>query len=109
VVFASIFVTGTLGVRVVILRARGGGRPHAVRVTRVALLITASVATGGVVAAAMTGTLPWAALVAAAPGLVLAVSLALRPPPPTRLRLVGWLLVSTSAAAALVMIAALPR
>jgi hypothetical protein len=105
VVFAAIFVTGTLAVRLVVLRARAGGNPRAVRTTRVLLLITATGAAGGMVAAAIHATLSWTTLLAAAPGLLLAISLAILPVAPARLRLIGWLLVSTSAAAAIVLTA----
>ena len=109
VVFATVFVTGTLAVRLVILRARAGGNPGAVRSTRAVLMLVLATATSGMAAAIATATLPWATLPAAAPGLLLALSLAIRPVSPTRLRLVGWLLVSTSAAAVLILIAALAR
>ena len=42
------------------------------------------------------GLLPWTTLAAVLPGVVAAVFLVILPPPPTRLRIVGWTLVSTS-------------
>jgi hypothetical protein len=51
----------------------------------------------------------WTTLLAITHGLLVAVALALRPPAATRLRRVGWTLVSTSTAAALTLIAMLAR
>ena len=102
VVFALVFVAGTLSVRVVILKVRGGGRPRAVRITRAALIALAATAAVGLAVAAGRGTLPWAALLAIAPGLIAALSMALRRTAP-KLRTVGWTLMSTSAAAALIL------
>lgn len=105
--FASIFVTGTLAVRVIILKVRAGGDPSATRATRILVLAVAAAAAGGLSAAGAQGALPWAALAGAAPGLVAAAVVALRTPAPARLRRVGWTLVSASTAAAIILIAAL--
>ena len=107
IAFAAIFVTATLAVRVVILRVRGGGDPRAVRATRLTVLTLASVIGIALVAATARHTMPWPTIAAAAPGLIGAVWLALRPPSPARLRTVGWTLVATSATAAAVLIAGL--
>ena len=101
--FALISVAGTLAVRVVILGVRGGGNPQAVRATRTTTLTLTSVGSVLLVLAASRLWLPWITLVAAAPGLTAAGWLALFPPPPTRLRTVGWTLVATSAAAAVIL------
>jgi hypothetical protein len=61
----------------------------------------------GFAIAASRATLPWATLVAVAPGLGIALALALRRSPPP-LKTVGWSLASTSAAAALVLIGGAP-
>jgi hypothetical protein len=106
VVFGTLFIAGTLGVRAVVLTVRGGGDPAAVRATRRALLVF-SVAVSAALVALAGLLLPWAALAAVAPGLVAAIAVAWRPPSPTRLRTLGWALVSTSTLAALVLIAAL--
>jgi hypothetical protein len=58
-------------------------------------------------AMAVLGLLPWVLLLAIAPGVATAAILAVHPPPPTRLRAVGWTLVATSAAAAMILIVAL--
>jgi len=105
IAFASIFVTGTLAVRVIVLQVRGGGDPRAARTARVTVLVLTTAAGAGLVATAWRGLLPWTALLAASPGLVSAGWLAWLPPSPTRLRRVGWTLVTTSAAAALILIA----
>ena len=107
VTFASLFVAGTLGVRVVILRVRGGGDPRAVRATRVLLLVVAAVVTATVTLAAARDLLPWSTLAAMAPGLAMSLFLAARPPAPTRLRTVGWTLVSISVLTAAILIATL--
>ena len=107
IAFASIFVAGTLAVRVIVLEARGGGDPRAARATRVAVLAFTTAAGACLVATAWRGLLPWTTLFAAAPGLVGAGWLAVFPPSPTRLRVVGWTLVTTSAAAALILISGL--
>jgi hypothetical protein len=55
--------------------------------------------------AAAAGLVAAAVPVASLPGLLAAVVLALRPPPPTALRVVGWTLVAvTLATAALVLL-----
>lgn len=105
--FASVFVTGTLSVRVIVLRTRGGGNLRTVRITRFLLFALVASIAAGLTAAGVRDVLPWTTLLAAAPGLSLAALLVARPPPPTRLRRVGWTLVSTSAAAALILIARL--
>jgi hypothetical protein len=102
--FALLFTASTLGVRVVILKVRGGGSPERVRSTRLLLFAVTAAAIVGLVLAAMNATLPWLALFAAIPGVAVATALAVCPPAPTRLRTVGWTLVSASAAAALILI-----
>lgn len=109
IAFAALFAGSTLGVRVVILKVRGGGDPRQVRAARRLLLSLTVCVSVGLAIAAMSAVLPWTTLLAISPGLLVALALAFRPPPPTRLRTVGWTLVSTSTAAALVLVAALPR
>jgi hypothetical protein len=105
--FALVSVASTLGVRVVVLRVRGGGDHAAVRLTRWLFVIVSACVTVGLTAAAASSMLPWVTLSASAPGVAVAALLVFRPPPPTRLRTVGWTLVSTSALAALMLIAGL--
>lgn len=96
--FGLVFSASTLAVRAVVLRVRAGGNPRAANRSRAAAL---GIAAAGTIALALAGvgTL-WAriALVAAVPGLLLTVWLALAPPPPAKLRRVGWGLVAASAA-----------
>ena len=99
--FASMLVAETLAVRVVILSTRGGGNPRATRITRYATWLWSAAAAVGLGTAAAQEWLPWGALGAAVPGLLAAIFLAATPPPPTRLRVVGWTLIGTSAATAL--------
>lgn len=101
--FALIFVAGTLAVRTVILRVRGGGNPGAMRATRAAALIFIVC---GVLSAAMAVRSGWiasSALLAAGPGLALAAAVALTSPSPNHLKTIGWLLVSASTIAAIVV------
>jgi YwiC-like protein len=105
-VFASVYVTGVLCVRAIVVGKRRGGNPGVLRTTRFALL---AVAVGVVLAIAIAVARQWvpgATLLAAAPGIGVAVALARRCPPPP-LKTVGWSLAMTSAAAALILIAAL--
>jgi YwiC-like protein len=105
VTFAAIFVTATLAVRVVILRVRGGGNPRAARLTRVAVWIVSSLLLVSIAWTSARGLTSWATIAAAAPGVVGALWLSVRPPSPTALRIVGWTLVATSGAAAIILIA----
>ena len=103
VVFAVVFVSGTLGVHAVIAQTR---RANAA-VTRAVALIAAAAAVGLLWWTASAGLLapvaPWAAV----PVCALAALLAAAPPSATQLRPVGWTLVATTAAAAIVLIVAL--
>jgi hypothetical protein len=108
-VFAVVFVTGTLAVRLIVVAVRGGGNPRAARVLRSVVLVLTSSAVLTLATAALGALLPWAALIASAPGLAAASWLALFPPSPTRLRTVGWTLVATSGAGALILIVGLPN
>lgn len=105
--YAAIFVSATLGVRVVILKVRGGGSPAAVRATRSLALAFVAIGAAAIVAAAGRGLLPWTTVVAAAPGLVASTVLAVAAPAAARLRTVGWTLIGISAAAAVILIAGL--
>lgn len=104
IVFAVNFVLATLAVRIVILKVRGGGNPPAVASMRRAVLFLACGVAVAIVVACSQRLLPWAALAGGAPGLITAAALAICPPPPTRLRMVGWMLVTTSAFTASVLI-----
>ncbi|HEY7190670.1 MAG TPA: YwiC-like family protein [Vicinamibacterales bacterium] len=105
--FAAIFVTATLAVRVVILRVRAGGHPRAERRTRVTVCTVSSALLVSFAWASARGAMPWATIAAAAPGLVGALWLSVRPPSPASLRRVGWTLVATSAAAAVILVVGL--
>ena len=105
--FAVRSSASTLGVRVVILKVRGGGDPRAMRSTRAMVLAIALIAPVVLLAAVLQHALPWAALIAVVPGLLLAVTLAIHPPPPTRLRAVGWTLMSISVLTTATLVAAL--
>lgn len=94
--FALMFVAATLAVRVVILKVRGGGNPRAAAFTRRAAFAVAAIGGAGVTWAALTGLMPPRVLVAAAPGVLIALGVALFPPSPARLRTVGWTLVAAS-------------
>lgn len=103
-VFALVYTTQTLAVRGVILAVRGGGNPAASRASRRAALVIA-VAGGAVIGTASgRGLLPSPAAIAMLPGLVATAWIVAAPPPPTRLRRVGWTLVATSVVTTLILI-----
>jgi hypothetical protein len=104
--FALLFVSGTLAVRVVILRVRGGGDVRAMAATRHAVMWLVAGAAIVLTWATAVTLLPLSVLLAAAPGLMVAVAVAGRPPSPARLRALGWTLVTVSAVTAIVTIAA---
>jgi hypothetical protein len=106
-VFALTFVPATLAVRALILDVRGGGNARAARVSRVAAIASATLGLTALGVAGAAGVLPPLAWLAAVPGAAAAVWIALRPPPPTRLRAVGWTLVTASTAAAVLLVAVL--
>jgi len=104
--FIVVFVAGVLAVRVVILKVRAGGNPQAVRATR--LMLTALLVIAAVVftLAAARAALPWAPAVAILPNAIATLALAFRRSIP-KLKTVGWTLMSTSTAAAVILIAGL--
>src|SRR5262245_61819779 len=102
--FALLSVIGTLAVRVVILKVRGGGDPRATAITRVAVLFLALLGTAGLAWAAEVELVRWSALLAAVPGLLTAAAVALRAPSATYLRSIGWTLVAVSLLAAVTII-----
>lgn len=104
-VFASVYVTGVLCARAIVLGKRGGGSPTAFRATQVALVAVAVGSALGLGIAVMRAWVPGATLIAAAPGLTTAVALAARPHRPA-LKTVGWSLTLTSAVAAMILISA---
>lgn len=103
--FAVLFVTSTLAVRTVILRVRGGGNPEAMMATRRTVLAVTAVATTCLVWFTAVGFLPLATIAAAAPGLLTAVVIAVRPPHPAHLRTIGWTLVAVSVLTAVIVVA----
>jgi hypothetical protein len=103
--FALLFVASTLAVRVVILRVRGGGDPHATTATRRAALFVAGGGAAALAVLAAAGVLAASVLVAAAPGLLIAASIAMHPPAPTHLRALGWTLVAMSFVTAAIVVA----
>jgi hypothetical protein len=104
VTFAVVFVAGTMAVRIVLLAPR---EPRAARTIRNGVLVSTLAVAIALSGAASRNHLPWSALIAAAPGLAAAAWLAALPPSPARLTSVGWALVMTSSAAALILIAGL--
>jgi hypothetical protein len=106
--FALLFTTTTLAVRVVILRVRGGGDPGAAAATRRATLTLCVAAAALIGVVTMGGWLAPSLLIATAPGLLTASIVAARPPSPTRLRTLGWSLVTVSTLTALIVVIATP-
>ncbi|MBZ5556706.1 MAG: YwiC-like family protein [Acidobacteriia bacterium] len=102
-VFAAAFTTATVCVRAVIMHTR---RPPAFA-SRITGALTAA---GAIAILAFFGAIgfassvaPWAAL----PGCGAGVALVVKPPSARQLRIVGWTLVATTAAAAAILIAVL--
>jgi hypothetical protein len=104
--FALLFVASTLAVRVIILRTRSGGNARATTATRRAVLSVAAGGGAALCAAIAAGLLPATILMAAAPGLLTATTLATYPPQPHHLRTVGWALIAVSLVTASIVIAA---
>jgi hypothetical protein len=98
-VFGAVFVSGIIGVRAVIAHTRRprarGMRAGAVLVAVGSLVLLWRIASAGLGASSA----PWAAL----PVCALAVLLAVAPPSARRLRAVGWALVATTAASAILL------
>ena len=104
--FALLFITSTLAVRSVILRVRGGGDARAATSTRRSTFAVTVVGAGCLAWLVAVGVLPASTLVAAAPGLLTALTIAARPPQPTRLRAIGWTLVAVSVLTAVIVVEA---
>jgi hypothetical protein len=105
--FFGISSANVLAVRTVILRVRGGGDPAAVRRTRRLFFAVTGTMLMILLAGAVRGALPWAPLAAVAPSWTVSTAIALNPPAPTQLRRIGWRLMATSFAAAVVLIGVL--
>ncbi len=101
-VFAGAFAVATVAVHAVILSNRGRGRQA--RVAAGALAVAVVV---GLNLLAQFGAAAPIAPLAALPLCIVAVVLAVVPPPAVKLRAVGWTLVATTVAAAVVLIAGL--
>lgn len=107
VVYAANFVLATLAVRALILNVRGGGNPAAVRTMARIVWAIAGGLLIAVVWACVERMLPWTTLAGVAPAVAVSLFLVFHPPPPARLRGVGWTLVATSAITAAVLIGGL--
>jgi hypothetical protein len=105
--FAALSAASTLGVRVVILRVRAGGDPDAVATTRRLLAIVVVSMMTALLLLASWAALPRITIASIVPGLLVSLVLAFRPPPPTRLRSVGWTLLTTSAIATVLLVVGL--
>jgi hypothetical protein len=104
--YALLFVLGTLAVRGMVLRTRGGGNPGAARRTRTATLTLAALGAILALAGATNGLVSWTAVAAILPGVGFATALAAFPPSTARLKRVGWSLVGVTAVTALLLVAA---
>jgi hypothetical protein len=94
--FALLFIAGTLAVRVVILRVRGGGDPRAASVTRRAVFTVVGIGTATLIGLAAVNVIPSAVVGAVTPGLLVVTGIAGLPPSPLQLRSLGWTLVLLS-------------
>lgn len=103
--FALLFTGCTLAVRVTILKARRGGDPWAAHATRRAAFSLAGGATVALAVAIARDHLSPLVLAAAGPGLLTVAVVAAQPPPPTRLRTLGWALIGVSVVTAAIVVA----
>jgi hypothetical protein len=103
--FAALFAASTLAVRAVIARVRGGGDPTVATAARHAALGVTVISVAALAVITWSGWVVPTTLIAGTPGLVVAAIFAMRPPPPAKLRTVGWTLVATSIATAAIVIA----
>jgi YwiC-like protein len=105
-VFGVVFSTAVLAVRTVVARGRGRGTPAGIRATCAAIV--------GVSAAPMAGLwwisgphlVPWIPL-AVVPAVFFALWVTISPPPPQRLRELGWSIVAVTTFATLMLVAGL--
>lgn len=104
--FLALFAVTTLAVRAIIARVRGGGDVKVASAAQRGALGATVIVAVVIAAAAAIGLVDTLSMVATVPGLVTAAILSLRPPPPAKLRVVGWTLVGTSLATAVIVIAA---
>ena len=104
--FAVLFVAGTLAIRTVILRVRGGGAVRAAAITRFSTVTVAIAGLTGLTWLATHETVPPAAVIAATAGLTVALAVVARPPRPSRLRAIGWTLVASATFTAVVLVVA---
>jgi hypothetical protein len=102
--FALMFMTSTLAVRTVILRVRAGGNERATATTRRGVFALTGAAATILVWLAAEEILSAATLVSASPGLFASCAISAYPPPPARLRVVGWTLVAVSVLTAVLVI-----
>jgi hypothetical protein len=102
--FALLFVASTLAVRVVVLRVRGGGNARATTVSRRAALALVISGFAALAVVVTTGLLAASVFIAATPGLLTAAVVAVHPPPPHRLRALGWTLVAVSVVTASIVV-----
>lgn len=102
--FALLFAASTLAVRVVILRVRRGGDVRAVTITRRAALLLAAGSTAAITTLTTAGILAASVLVSALPGALVATVIALRPPAPAHLRVLGWTIVGVSVLTAAIVV-----
>jgi len=102
--YAVTFIVMTLAVRVVIMTTRAGGDAAAAAMARRALTIIAALSFLAAAGASVAGVWPRLAVLALCPGVLVAASMALRPPRATQLRSVGWALVGSAIATMVVVL-----
>jgi hypothetical protein len=107
IAFAANFVLATLAVRAVIVKVRGGGDPRQAALIRRSVFVLSGVIAAALGVVAAVRALPAVPLISVVPGIAVALWIASNPPPPSRLRAVGWTLVTTSAVTAALLIVTL--
>jgi hypothetical protein len=70
--------------------------------------VSLAIGAGGILGLlSIAGLFPVVVIVAAAPGLLAAAGVAVWPPPPTRLRALGWTLIAISVLTTVIVVSAL--
>lgn len=101
--FAVVFVASTIAVRGVLLHGRPTASAVAAAVARLGATAVAAAGVGLLALAASRGLLPWTSTLAATPGALAAIALAVRPPSLRHLHAIGYTLGAVTLAAALVL------
>lgn len=104
--FAVVFVASTIAVRGVLLHGRPTVSPASAAIARLGAATLAAAGVAALAWAARRGLLPWSSALAAAPGTLVVLGLAVRPPSLRHLHAIGYTLGAATLMAALVLMLA---